>query len=283
MVNWRAVMRQMSVPLEFLLQVEDFSFLWATEKLEKEAVLARRTVIHGACLAAKTVLQELRARQAAGEDAPSLVHVPEQVAREAFDMASRTEVELEALQEVFRPVAVLHDEALRGSRCGYLFLDDAAAPSGTVKALTAVAAVHSSHVRVLGEVHLLPPAHPWEGRTRRRWIQGRRIQPASRSERGGPYWRLGKHNLWRLNVLSWNERLALAALVGTSLREAILLAPSRLVPKVGSVAETARETGRTLIEVPLEACPPHLRGPLRTMPAAGARERPSMFDVAGDL
>jgi hypothetical protein len=271
----------MNIPLEFLMQVEDFSFLWATEKLEKEAVLARRTLLYGACLAAQPLLQEVRAREAAGEETPFLLRVPRDAAREAFETAMCGEVELEDLQPLFRPIAVLHDESLRGSRCGFLFLDDAAAPGGIIKGLTAVTAVHAAQLRVLGEIHLLPPAHPWEGRIRRRWIQGRGVQPPTRRERGGPYWRLGKHNLWRLNVLSWNERLALAALVGTAFHEAILLAPSRLVPKVGYVTETAREMGRRFIEVPLEACPPHLRGPLRTMTNQGVRQTPSMFDVAG--
>lgn len=281
MVHWRSVLRQMGLPLEFLLQVEDFSFLWAMEKLEKEAVQARRAVLHGACLAARSALQEMRRRDGSRDEAPSLVSVPRERAQEAFVAASHRDVELEDLQEVFRPVAILHDESLRGNRCGFLFLDDAAAPTGLVKALMAVTAVHAAQLRVLGEMHLLPPAHPWEGRTRRRWIQGQGIQPPSRRERGGPYWRLGKHNLWRLNVLSWNERLALAALAGTALREAILLAPSRLVPKVGIVIETARDMGRTLIAVPLEACPARLRGPLRTIGSTGTLDMPTIFDDMG--
>jgi hypothetical protein len=273
----------MNIPLEFLFQVEDFSFFWPAEKLDKESLLARRTVLYGACLAARTTLDEFHGQERTGDDLPCLVRVPPEVAREAFETASRKEVELEELQKVFRPVAILHDEPLRGSRCGYLFLEDGSAPKSSIKAMGAVAAVHTAWLRVLGEAHLLPPAHPWEGRVRRRWVQGRGIQPASRKERGGPFWRLGKHNLWRLSVLSWNERLALAALVGTSLPEAILLAPSRLVPKVGYVTETAREAGKRFIEVPIDACPPHLRGPLRTLAATVPTGRPSMFDVPGDL
>jgi len=173
MVNWRAVMAQVNLPLDFLLQADESTFLWATEKLQKGAVLARRVVLHGACLAAREALQELRAQEAAGQDTPHFVCVEKDAARQAFNEANRDKVGIEELQEVFRPVAILLDESLRGNRCGFLFLDDPSAPERIIKALTAVAAVRREQLRALGEVHLVPPALASEGRVRRRWIDAR--------------------------------------------------------------------------------------------------------------
>jgi hypothetical protein len=111
----------------------------------------------------------------------------------------------------------------------------------------------------LGDVMFVPPALRGELRTRSAWLRKHPIDLPSCRESGGPYWRLGRYNLWRLDVLGWPERLALAALVGTNRRTAVLIGPSHLFPRVGFVIETARQMGRTLIGVPIEAVPARLR------------------------
>ena len=88
---------------------------------------------------------------------------------------------------------------------------------------------------------------------------------------------MGHHNLWRLDVLPWNERLALAVLVGTAAREALCVAPSRLLPRVGYVAEVARQMGRTLIGIPLDACPKEMRGAMRNLERGHVPLAPSVL------
>jgi hypothetical protein len=157
----------------------------------------------------------------------------------------------------------LYEANLRGRSCAYLALEDGAAPDRIWKGLAAVAAIHSPRLRSLGEAFFVPPVLKSHGPQRARWIAERGLDPPGRGERGGPFWRLGQHGLWRLETLTWSEVLLLAGLLGTSASEVVLVAPPRLMPRIGFVAQVAAETSRRVIGIPLDTCPKEWRPVLR--------------------
>ncbi len=283
-MTFRQLLRQTHFPLQAFFEAEESALLWMGEDLPPAGVHARQLVLLGTGMAAAGVLTDLQELRLRGEEPPALVHVDASAARTAFAAARDDAGALDALLPLFRPTAVLFDESLRGNSSGVITLEDRAGPTKILKGIAAVAAIRPPALRTLGEAYFVPPAVPTEGRARCAGSLAVALDPPPRQERGGPFWRLGHHSLWRLDVLPWNERLVLAALVGTASREALCLAPSRLLPRVGYVAEVARQLGRTLIGIPLDACPKEMRGGLRSVKCGHVPLAPSiLFDAEGVL
>lgn len=168
-------------------------------------------------------------------------------------------IDTRALRNAFHPTALLYEANASGTETTMLGLRDSERRH-TLIGMTAMGEYQGSRrFDALGDVLFVPPALRGELRSRSAWLRKHPLDLPSCRESGGPYWRLGRYNLWRLDVLGWPERLALAALVGTNRRTAVLVGPSHLLPRVGFVVETARQMGRMLIGVPLEAVPAGLR------------------------
>jgi len=182
------------------------------------------------------------------------------VAAGAFAESMTKSLVIDDLFAVFRPTVLLYDTALHRDEHPIIGFKDRAGPRRIVKGLTAVGEpARGGNFRALGDVFLVPPGLRGEGRKRGRWIRARALDPPLLGERGGPYWRLGQYNLWRLDVLGWPERLVLAALVGTACSEAVILGPPQLLPRIGFVAEVARQMGRRLIGIHSDCCPEPLQ------------------------
>ena len=194
--------------------------------------------------------------------AEPLVTVDHDSAARAFATLSNdpaSPIDVRALLDTFHPTALLYATEAQARETALLGLRDAARRS-TLHGLTAMGEYRGGRrFNALGEALFVPPALRGEVRARSAWIRKQGLDLPSWREAGGPFWRLGRYNLWRLDVLGWPERLALGALVGTQRRVAVLVGPSHLFPRVGFVVETARQMGRTLIGVPLEAAPARLR------------------------
>lgn len=172
------------------------------------------------------------------------------------------------LLNVFHPTAILYEADPRRPETTLLGLRDSTRRA-TLQGMTAMGEYHGNRrFNALGDVVFVPPAVRGHVRARSAWLRKTALDLPSWRESGGPFWRLGRYNLWRLDVLGWAERLALGALVGTDRRIAVVLGPRHLFPRVGFVPETARQMGRTLIGVPFEAVPEPLRAA-----AERARER----------
>ena len=259
-MDWRETLRRFHVPLENVLYTELGQQRLDLDRLDAKAVRARRTALFGACSAAATCVDLLAPHpHPTGEP----VWVPLDRARCSFERAAETPDPGDALQRLFRPTVFLFEESLRG-RGGHSFcIEDDAAPPGIYTGLVALVSVTTPRVRTLGEAFFVPPVTRHDGAARAAWIESRQLDPPRRGEIGGPFWRLGRQGIWRLEVLSWNEILVLAALVGTAARQTVVVAPRHLLPRIGFVADLARQMERTLIGVPLEACPRPLRGMLR--------------------
>jgi hypothetical protein len=190
---------------------------------------------------------------------PPLVVVDPNTAARGFERAMQERRADRVLFDVFRPTALLYEAAARPRDHALVGLRDSVAQSQLMKGLTAVGDyVRRGRYRVLGDLFFVPPAKRGEARERSRWLRASELDPPRWDERGGPFWRLGRFNMWRVDVLGWHERLALAALVGTTRTEAVLLGPPKLFPRIGFVAEVARCLGRTLVGVPLDTCPDRL-------------------------
>jgi hypothetical protein len=166
---------------------------------------------------------------------PPLVVVDPNTAARGFERAMQERRADRVLFDVFRPTALLYEAAARPRDHALVGLRDSVAQS-----------------------QLMKGPKRGEARERSRWLRASELDPPRWDERGGPFWRLGRFNMWRVDVLGWHERLALAALVGTTRTEAVLLGPPKLFPRIGFVAEVARCLGRTLVGVPLDTCPDRL-------------------------
>ncbi|MFQ5599573.1 MAG: hypothetical protein ACE5G2_03345 [Candidatus Krumholzibacteriia bacterium] len=253
--RWNEFLRTLNIRGHLFDQDGPYSIMLGSRLLNR-SIFALRTAIFGACMAARETL-----RSAGDVREPMLIADPG-AARRAFENVQREGdlLLLEDLLEVFLPTALLYETGSPHGETVTVGFRDEAAPNKILKGLTAAGEVEDPHrYRAMGDVLLVPPAVRGEGRKRGHWIRTCQLDPPLWSEHGGPYWRLGQWNLWRLDVLGWHERLALAALVGTSAEAAVVLGPPNLFPHIGFVAEVAREMGRTLIGVPFEACPPELR------------------------
>ncbi len=201
---------------------------------------------------------------------PAVIVDPERAADAFATVADdpHEPVDLRGLLDVFLPTALLYEETPNVRETALLGL------RGPVRAsklygLTAMGEYHGRRrFNALGDVFFTPPALRGELRARAAWIREQELDLPSWREAGGPFWRLGRYNLWRLDALGWPERLALAALTATNRRTAVVVGPSHLFPRVGFVVESARAMGRTLIGVPLEAAPARLRDAVQ-----GARDR----------
>ncbi|UCE02515.1 MAG: hypothetical protein JSW67_14930 [Candidatus Latescibacterota bacterium] len=190
---------------------------------------------------------------------PPLVLVDPDTAARGFERAMQERRADRALFDVFRPTALLYEATARPRDHALVGLRDSVSQSPQMKGLTAVGDyVRRGRYRVLGDLFFVPQAKRGEARERSRWLRASALDPPRWDERGGPFWRLGRFNMWRVDVLGWHERLALAALVGTTCTEAVLLGPPKLFPRIGFVAEVARCLGRTLVGVPLDSCPERL-------------------------
>ena len=193
--------------------------------------------------------------------APLLVVDDETAARVFAELpdAPGNAIDAPALRETFHPTALLYEADPRRTETAMLGLRDANRRI-TLFGMTAMGEYHGNRrFNALGDVMFAPPAVRGEVRERSEWLRQHPLDLPSWRESGGPYWRIGRYNLWRLDVLGWPERLALAALVGTNRRVAVMVGPRQLFPRVGFVIETARQMGRTLIGVPIEAAPERLR------------------------
>ena len=292
---WRDMLRRFHVPLPHVLYLEPGLRRYRLDSLDAEAVRVRRIALYGACSAAAAALAAGQAPGAAAaasarSSAPpkpattvpsgfpdAVTWVDLDLARTCFERAYEDPDSCSRLPEVFLPTAFLFEERLRGGSNSYFCLEDGAAPEGIHTGLAAVVSVLRGRLRILGETFFVPPVLPRDGSARAAWVQSCRLDPPRHGEPGGPFWRLGRHGMWRLDVLAWNEILALAALIGTSARTAVVVAPPQLVPRVGFVAELARQLGRSLVGVPLEACPRPLRGMLRDFQVSDASFDLSLF------
>ncbi len=256
---WREFWRNFHLPLQDMLVAPETQDEWSCGRFDAAAVEIQQRALHGACLAA-----ESHAAPGLSNSAPQhLVCLETALAAACFAQARRATDTLDALLPIFRPCVFLYEANLRGRSCAYLALEDGAAPDRSWKGLAAVAAIHSPRLRSLGEAFFVPPVLHAQGPQRERWIGERGLDLPCRGERGGPFWRLGQHGLWRLETLSWSEVVLLAGLLATSAREVVLVAPPRLMPRIGFIAQVAAETSRRVIGVPLDACPKEWRPVLR--------------------
>jgi hypothetical protein len=271
-VIWRDMLRRFQVPLATALYAESGQSRLELDMLDADSVRARRTALFGACSAAA----ELVATPTPGPHTGP-VWVDLERARSCFTRAIEHPESCSDLLPVFRPTAFLFEENLRGRGSHYFCLADDAAPPSIFTGLAAVASIATASIRSLGETYFVPPVPRRDGPAREAWIHAMGLDPPRHGEPGGPFWRLGRHGLWRLDVLAWNEILVLAALIGTNAREAVVVAPRHLLPQIGFVAEIARQMQRTLIGVPLEACPRPTRGMLRDLRRIDRSTEMSLF------
>ena len=255
---WRELLRNFHLPLQDMLVAPETQDEFGCGRFDASAVEIRLRALHGACLAA-----EIPAPRQSDSLSPHLVCLDAELAAACFARARRATNTLDDVLSIFRPTVFLYEANLRGRSCAYLALEDGAAPDRAWKGLAAVAAIHSPRLRSLGEAFFVPPVLHAQGHQRARWIHERGLDLPCRGERGGPFWRLGQHGLWRLETLAWSEVLVLAGLIGTSAREVVLVAPSRLMPRIGFVAQVAAETSRRVIGVPIDTCPKEWRPVLR--------------------
>ncbi len=290
---WRDMLRRFHVPLPHVLYLEPGLRRYRLDALDADAVRVRRIALYGACSAAAAVAGKESSVASAATSRTAFAAMPAgsvpsgfpdavtwvdlDLASACFDRAFENPDSCEDLASVFQPTAFLFEESLRGGSNSYFCLEDGAAPQGIHTGLAAVVSVQRSRLRTLGETFFVPPVLPRDGSARAAWVEARRLDPPLHGEPGGPFWRLGRHGMWRLDVLAWNEVLALAALIGTNAKTAVLVAPRHLVPRVGFVAELARQMGRSLVGVPLEACPRPLRGLLRDLQVSDVSFDLSLF------
>jgi len=284
---WRDMLRRFHVPLPTALYADPGQTRFKLDMLDADSVRVRRTALFGACSAAAEFLTTSPPEAEPQRLGATPVWVDPETARRCFESAGTKPELCDRLPHVFRPTAFLFEENLRGRGSHYFCLEDDAAPQGIYTGLVAIVSVTSPHIRTLGETYFVPPVPRRAGPARESWMQSRHLDPPRHGEPGGPFWRLGRHALWRLDVLAWNEILILAALIGTNAREAVIVGPRHLLPRIGFVAELARQMERTLIGVPIEACPRPLRGMLRDLHRVERSTEMSLFwdpeDVEGGL
>ena len=241
-------------------------------ELTPDIITTLRTALFGTVLAAGAARRDLPAGPL-----PALVEVRADTTAAAFAVAMAEEpLRLDSLLSHFVPTALAYTAGPVRSRLDFLWALDRISPPGCLKNLTVLAntmeAAGGEAMVVLGDTFLMPPALRGEGARRSAWVRGVDLDPPRRRDACGPYWRLGQRDAWRLDVLSWHERLVLAALIGTNMEVCAFLAPAAHFPRVGFVVETARRFGRTIVCVALEHLPPAMRLRLEDTRRAHATE-----------
>jgi hypothetical protein len=235
---------------------------------------ALRAALLGCVRAAKSGL----ALREPSETWEPLCMVDALAATEAFrNTSSEAAVDLRRLLEVFMPVTILYPSPRRASYAELTWWQDEARPDGFIKGLVWVSnrpvEGESGAIEVLGETFFMPPASRGaEGRLRSNWVRAARLDLPQLDEAGGPFWKLGQSESWRLQVMSGAERLVLAGLIGANAETCAVLAPLRSFPRVGFVCETARRLGRTIACVPWEAIPADLADELQRARRRGLQD-----------
>jgi hypothetical protein len=251
---------------------DDLSLQLYGPTIAPECITTIRTALFGACLAAGAARRDL-----GPGPVTLLVEARADTTRAAFDVAlSEEPLRLDQLLAHFVPAAFLYaSNRVAQQRIEYMWGLDRVSPPGCLKNLTAMANVPlldgSEALTALGDTFLMPPAVRGEGVQRTTWAREVNLDPPRRRDLCGPFWRLGRRNEWRLNVISWHERMILAALLGTTFETCVVLAPAAHFPRVGFVYETAQRFGRTIVCVPLEEMPERLRERLESTRRTNSR------------
>jgi len=231
-------------------------------EMSPDTITTLRTALFGTVLAAGAARRDLPPGPQ-----PELVEARADTTGAAFAVALAEEpLRLDQLLPHFVPAAFLYTSAPARTRLDFLWTLDRASPPGCLKTLTVlsngITAARGTEMKVHGDAFLMPPALRGEGKLRSDWVRRVGLDPPRRRDACGPYWRLGNREAWRLDVLSWHERLVLAVLIGTGMETCAVLAPAAHFPRVGFVLETARRFGRTIVCVALEHVPDTMRARL---------------------
>ena len=237
---------------------EDNLSLFGPE-MSRDTILDLRTALFGTLLAAGAARRDLPPGPL-----PDLVEARADTIRAAFAVALAEEpLRLDQLLPHFMPASFLYTTVPVRSRLDFVWTLDRASPPGCLKTQSVVAngmaAARGGETKVYGDTFLMPPAMRGEGKLRTEWVREVGLEPPRRRDACGPYWRLGHREAWRMDVLSWHERLILGALIGTEMETCAVLSPERHFPRVGFVRETARRFGRTIVCVALKHVPEAMR------------------------
>jgi len=218
---------------------------------------------HRLVLAASTVAQE--ALRSCSPRRPGWIEVDAADGARAFDAALDWPAPaLQELLDAFVPTTLLAARPAPGRDAHAAGLDDGTSCPAWVGMSASVSDGRHGEA-ALGDTWLLPPVHRRESARRQRWIEERLIEPARRDEPGGPWWRIGMWNRWRIPVLGWPEQLVLAGLVGTACTASVVVGPPELAPRVGFVPHVAAWLQRTLVYVSDAALQPRVRAAMRFM------------------
>lgn len=185
--------------------------------------------------------------------------VERQAVREAFaGFDPQVTYRIEQLLGVFLPTTLLYTQEPALLENGFMYQRDGVAPVQWMQGLCYGhdAVLPEGQVVVMwGETILIPPAVRGEGARRSDWVRHTDLDAPRWREAGGPFWRLGRSRLWRLQVISWHERLLLAALLGTSRDSCVLVSPAVHFPRAGFVLQTAAAMGSRIACLALEDLP----------------------------